>query len=1729
MPTTRDVTVNINVNAARGRTELQGLGRDITKFAATVKTVAASVGKVRLGVPSLAGWDRLESDIKKRVTRISGLLKTIGTTKVNTPAIRMESAERVVTASVRRMRAELRSLGTARIPAPQIAGGTAFTAGNRSAGGSVRTGVGGGATRVSRAEEIADATKLKREYDALYISADRYRQELTRISSSAVAGSNRQLDAMTKIRRLSDQEAAAAAKIAAANKKEANEAVADQNKIAAATKRASEQEIADANKAASQITRDQNQAFLVRTRNIRAQRAALTEQTRRNSFNSDIAQGVTGVGNALTAGVTAPIVGASVVAIKTAMDYEAALRNVNTELQLGEKEFQQYYQSVIQISRDPNITAGPKELAVALFNVVGAGYNAKQSLEIVRVAALGATAGLTTTKASSEALVAVLRSGISGVNSAQQAMDILLKGAHEGKLTFDELAGQLGKVLPAATAAGISLDEVVAGIASITVQGQPASRATTQLLALINKIIDPGKAASKVWKELGINFGSAATHAKDLNGILKEIYTKTHGGNLDQLTKLFPDSRSRGAVLALLKNDTAIYTDNIKGMKDATAGLGETQRAANEQNKSFANQLKMLGKQFEIIADEDGPALIHALQAGLTAAKPFLDAISNIADAFAKLDPDQQRVILGWVAFGAAVGPVISGLGNVAQGFLTLEKYVIMYKDAQLAGNAAALASERAAATAAGAAATEGSAIATLGGEAVAATSQVTALSLALTGLAALGVITVGVIATVAAYNYIGKPLAELVGKNADADIDKTVGLSVKQEAKDQGVLPFLQRKRDAIQHPERYPKGVEPENQYQVQAYQKIDEDANKGLAKGGASSAAEANQKYWIPLLNRAIKTLAQQITAAPNPTAIAMTHWNDQKAKSEAADAAAAALKKKNGGSGGGATDKDDGKTKDTTGVSAAKLAEKKASDAFDAVLKAFEERGPKLTDAAAAKTFNLLQTQAGAVRDRQTDLAIAERDQKIADAKDDTGKNNARAEYKDEELIKIGDDYQKRINDIKKSRAKVQQDAHDAETEAARKLRAIEDESIKTSVEKLNADKDVLKDTLDNTYDADTKKRLELEIYNIDQQLATKQSQLERNQALNIENRGLRNATLAGVAPRLAATQNSLSRDYTNTTRNTDEEAAARQAKQYRSQADGEDDPLQKLLLLAQADRADINATHDPNEQASLRATAAKNQADRAGEFFGGVAQNNLFNLVGMNQSAGAADARSNYSNVPYQYSQLGENFGRQRSPTEGATAQNIGGIVNNQADLLIGGVKAASETNADPYLTIDKTIALFNQMNDDLIAMHASAKDVVDFRKKAGDFFLEGTGKGTGIDEQLTAADDVAKKGGTGNLAQRDSMYAAVIAGINSPTGPLADLDADLRQIIERGIGKRLATDHTSESDMAAAKKEQQKVASGQLNRNISDQAGAGIGNAVGNVDWFSALSGKANAGREAANKFWAEIVSVGKQSISNLVKGDLFDPLAKRLTSGLKNALKDGGSGLNKVLNDTLKNLGITFQGGIMGLATVANSIIGAISILGGSGKSGKKGGIAGMLVGGIAALATGGAALPLISAGASLGSGLATGNIGSIVTGGLGFAGGLGVNLGGGAGSISKPGSPANLLASYGAGHAFGGSVYAGMAYPVGERGRELFLPRQDGTIMPSPQAIAQQIPSAARTNASMMSQIADYLKEGDGGAFGSNGKVTYNDYGNKYYPTDAQRQTRQFIRTVQRQMRKH
>lgn len=84
--------------------------------------------------------------------------------------------------------------------------------------------------------------------------------------------------------------------------------------------------------------------------------------------------------------------------------------------------------------------------------------------------------------------------------------------------------------------------------------------------------------------------------------------------------------------------------------------------------ETLESQLGMLRNEAVDMAIDFGGPLVKAFREALEAARPLLNNISDLAEAFANADEETQQSIIRMVGFGIAAGPVIGTVGRLATG-----------------------------------------------------------------------------------------------------------------------------------------------------------------------------------------------------------------------------------------------------------------------------------------------------------------------------------------------------------------------------------------------------------------------------------------------------------------------------------------------------------------------------------------------------------------------------------------------------------------------------------------------------------------------------------------------------------------------------------------------------------------------------------------------------------------------------------------------------------------------------------------------------------------------------------------------------------------------------------------------------------------------------------------------------------------------------------------------------
>lgn len=297
--------------------------------------------------------------------------------------------------------------------------------------------------------------------------------------------------------------------------------------------------------------------------------------------------------------------------IRSAVEFDRAMRNVNSIAHLSEEQLSALSLEVLKLS---NTTGkGPTDLANGLYDIVSSGVQAADAVKVLSEAATSATAGLTTTETAARSIVAVLNAYHLQASEARRVSDLLFQEVNLGVNTFEELAQNIGDVVPQASALKIPLEQVLAALAQITRSGTPAPEAFTQLSRVLTAIIKPSKELRAEFHRMGYDSGQAAVAALGFAGVIDRL-SRDAAGNQQTIAAWLGEVRGIRGVLNLTGDNLAGYNALLVQTGEATDGVGAKNRALAEQQKSLGYQIDRTkaNLQAEASAIEKGinPALV---------------------------------------------------------------------------------------------------------------------------------------------------------------------------------------------------------------------------------------------------------------------------------------------------------------------------------------------------------------------------------------------------------------------------------------------------------------------------------------------------------------------------------------------------------------------------------------------------------------------------------------------------------------------------------------------------------------------------------------------------------------------------------------------------------------------------------------------------------------------------------------------------------------------------------------------------------------------------------------------------------------------------------------------------------------------------------------------------------------------------------------------------------------
>ncbi len=392
-----------------------------------------------------------------------------------------------------------------------------------------------------------------------------------------------------------------------------------------------------------------------------------------NKKFSGIKAGVA-VAGAAVAGATTAAVAFGKTSLDAAAKFETGMSNVATLLDgdtaTVNKRIAEMGDGIMDIAKKTGLATD--DLSNGMYQIVSALGDSKDATSQLEVAAKAAKAGGATTVDAINLLSAVTKGyGDTSGEAWSKASDLAFQTVKLGQTSFPELAANMGKVVPIASALNISQEELFGSFATLTGVTGSTAEVSTQLKSVFSGLMTPSTALSAKIGELGYESANAMLDQLGLIGTLDKL-SAACGDDKQAVAKLFSSVEAQTAVLALAGSQTENWvqkTEAMAGVADATS------KAFDKSTDNLQGKLDKMKQVFETFKIRVGNILIPIVTNIVDKAIPKIEkAFDTLMPILSDVYTSAKPVI---EAFGNAIPGALQIAGDIMSGVFNAIKVVI--------------------------------------------------------------------------------------------------------------------------------------------------------------------------------------------------------------------------------------------------------------------------------------------------------------------------------------------------------------------------------------------------------------------------------------------------------------------------------------------------------------------------------------------------------------------------------------------------------------------------------------------------------------------------------------------------------------------------------------------------------------------------------------------------------------------------------------------------------------------------------------------------------------------------------------------------------------------------------------------------------------------------------------------------------------------------------------------
>lgn len=342
-------------------------------------------------------------------------------------------------------------------------------------------------------------------------------------------------------------------------------------------------------------------------------------------------------------------------AFNWAKDLDTAVRQVSTLTTDGILPVDKIKKEVRAISDETG--RAQTEVANAMYEALSSGVDESKVVGFVNNAITLSEAGFTDLGTSIDATTTILNAYGAKAFDVGKISDILVKTQDKGKITVDELAKSIGRVIPTAAAAGVNVDQLGAAYSILTAKGMNARIATTNLEGMLSELSTTGSNVDKVLRmRTGKSFAQLSDEGVNLGKVLSIVQEAADESGLT-LKDMFSQSTAGSAALSIMSDGVEGYTDALGAMNNAQGAAAANAEKMHGDAYNWNEAMNKIKNTLIDLGNAIAPVII-----------PIAQKISGLIAKFSELSPETKDFIVKLGLIAVAAGPVLMMLGNLTIG-----------------------------------------------------------------------------------------------------------------------------------------------------------------------------------------------------------------------------------------------------------------------------------------------------------------------------------------------------------------------------------------------------------------------------------------------------------------------------------------------------------------------------------------------------------------------------------------------------------------------------------------------------------------------------------------------------------------------------------------------------------------------------------------------------------------------------------------------------------------------------------------------------------------------------------------------------------------------------------------------------------------------------------------------------------------------------------------------------